>query len=97
MTKRKNFETNIDVAEVEAEVVNAGVEVTELAAEIAAVKKEVAALKEEIEKKSVSVSGNVDPRVDKLVDSLKLLFLGEGTYEEKAISHKKGKQLIEKI
>jgi hypothetical protein len=39
----------------------------------------------------------VDPRVDKLVDSLKLLFLGEGTYEEKALSHKKGKQLIEKI
>ena len=97
MNKRKNFGNGANVVEVEAEVANAGAEIAELAAEIAALKKEVAEIKEEIEKKSDGVAGGVDPRVDKLVESLKLLFLGEGTYEEKAASHKKGKQLIEKI
>jgi len=72
MTKRKNFGTDVDVAEVEAEVVNAGAEVAELAAEIAALKKEVAALKEEIGKKSASDAGGVDPRVVKIVEVLKL-------------------------
>ena len=68
MTKRKNFGTDVDVADVESEVANGSAEVAALAAEVAALKKEVADLKEQITKKS---SGGSDERLDKLFEALK--------------------------